>query len=221
MDSTSIRKDQVLAEPLLDKGVLNTRSLLPTDLNEENPYRQGLGKSQPQRPWSGIVSAFGGFGIILPASAKPAASQCWLRSGAPHLPSEPWLAERRLRSPGWRARGDVRGRQCDAVRAGEPPRRNAWKTGVHRRHRATVVDESRDVAPRRQQRLQVGGRRGRRAGPPASAASIAAARGRSPPSTARNEPGSFMESRTGSRSRVMHLLNSNQWNTERASPGRH
>jgi hypothetical protein len=37
-DATSIGKDQVLSEPLLDNGALNTRSLLPTDLNEATPY---------------------------------------------------------------------------------------------------------------------------------------------------------------------------------------
>ena len=40
-DAKIIRKDQLLADPLLNKGVLNTRALLPTDLSEGNLYTDG------------------------------------------------------------------------------------------------------------------------------------------------------------------------------------
>ena len=40
-DAKIIRKEQLLADPLLDKGKLNTRTLLPTDLAEGNLYTGG------------------------------------------------------------------------------------------------------------------------------------------------------------------------------------
>jgi hypothetical protein len=40
-DAKIIRKEQLLADPLLDKGKLNTRMLLPTDLAEGNLYTGG------------------------------------------------------------------------------------------------------------------------------------------------------------------------------------
>jgi hypothetical protein len=39
-DAKNIR-DQLLADPLLNQGVLNTRTLLPTDLSEGNLYTDG------------------------------------------------------------------------------------------------------------------------------------------------------------------------------------
>ena len=40
-DAKIIRKEQLLADPLLDNGKLNTRTLLPTDLAEGNLYTGG------------------------------------------------------------------------------------------------------------------------------------------------------------------------------------
>ena len=40
-DAKIIRKDQLLADPLFNKGVLNTRTLLPTDPREGNLYTDG------------------------------------------------------------------------------------------------------------------------------------------------------------------------------------
>jgi hypothetical protein len=47
-DAKIIRKDQLLAEPLLNKGVLNTRTLQPTELNEGSSYTDGSTKSTPR-----------------------------------------------------------------------------------------------------------------------------------------------------------------------------
>ena len=40
-DARNIRKDQLLAAPLFDNGKLNTRTLVPTDLDEGNLYSGG------------------------------------------------------------------------------------------------------------------------------------------------------------------------------------